>query len=51
MNITEVDSMILLAASNLVTMRPPGQGLKQEALVKATIDIYKALKEELENEK
>ena len=48
MTITDVESIILLAASNLVTMRAPGQGLKQEQLVEATIKIYKMLKEELE---
>ena len=48
MTITDVESRILLAASNLVTMRPPGQGSKQEKLVEATINIYKMLKEELE---
>ena len=48
MTITDVESRILLAASNLVTMRAPGQGSKQEQLVEATINIYKMLKEELE---
>lgn len=47
MNITDSESVILLAASNLVTMRPPGQGLKQKDMVEATVKIYKMLKEEL----
>ncbi len=47
MNISDIDSRILLAASNIVTLRPPGQGVKQKDLVKATIQIYKELKEEL----
>ena len=48
MTITDVESRILLAASNLVAMRAPGQGSKQEQLVEATINIQKMLKEELE---
>ena len=47
MNMTDVDSRILLAASILVTMRSPGQGLKQKDIVEATVKIYKMLKEEL----
>jgi len=47
MNITDADSIVLLAASNLVAMREPGQGLKKEDLVKATVAIYKMLKEEI----
>lgn len=47
MSIIDSESVILLAASNLVTMRAPGQGLKQKALVEATVKIYKMLKEEL----
>ena len=47
MNNSDSDSIILLAASNLVTMRPPSQGLKKEDLVEATVNIYKMLKEEL----
>ena len=50
MNITESESIILLAASNLVTMRPPGQGSKQKDLVEATVKMYKMLKEELQKE-
>jgi|APSaa5957512622_1039677.scaffolds.fasta_scaffold38662_5 hypothetical protein len=50
MNIKESDSIILLAASNLVTMRVPGQGVSQKAVVKATIEIFKRLKEELSKE-
>lgn len=50
MNITDSDSIVLLAASNLVTMRPPGQGVSQEAVVKATMEIFKRLKEELGKE-
>ena len=48
MNRTDSESIILLGASNLVTMRPPGQGLKQKDLVEATVKIYKMLKDELE---
>jgi len=51
MNISDVDSRILLAASNIITLRPPGQGVKQEDLVKATIQIYQKLKEELKKAK
>ncbi|MFC1811742.1 hypothetical protein ACFL03_03530 [Thermodesulfobacteriota bacterium] len=51
MNITDSESVILLAASNLVTMRAPGQGLKQKDLVEATVEIYKMLIEELANMK
>jgi hypothetical protein len=47
MNITDSESIILLAASNLVTMRAPGQGVKQKDLVEATMKIYKMLKDEL----
>ena len=47
MDIKDSDSIIMLAASNLVTMRPPSQGLKKEDLVKATVEIYKMLKDEL----
>jgi len=47
MNIIDSESVILLAASNLVTMRAPGQGLKQKELVEATVKIYKMLKDEL----
>ena len=47
MNILDSESVILLAASNLVTMRAPGQGMKQKDLVEATVKIYKMLKEEL----
>jgi len=47
MSITDSESVILLAASNLVTMRAPGQGTKQKDLVEATVKIYKMLKEEL----
>lgn len=47
MNITDSEAVILLAASNLVTMRAPGQGLKQKELVEATVKIYKMFKEEL----
>ena len=47
MTITDVESRILLAATNLVSMRAPGQGVKKEQLVEATIDMYKILKEEL----
>ena len=46
MDIKDSDSIILLAASNLVTMRPPSQGLKKEDLVKSTIEVYKMLKDE-----
>ena len=47
MNISDSDSIILLTASNLVAMRPPSQGVKKEDLVKATVEIYKMLKEEI----
>ncbi len=47
MNLTDSESLILLAASNLVTMRAPGQGMKQKDLVEATVKLYKMLKEEL----
>jgi len=47
MNITDSESVILLAASNLATMRAPGQGMKQKDLVEATVKLYKMLKEEL----
>jgi len=47
MSISDVESRILLAASNIVALRPPGQGVKKDDLVKATIQIYKDLKEEL----
>ncbi|MCF8079086.1 MAG: hypothetical protein K9K88_07380 [Desulfobacterales bacterium] len=47
MDISNSESILLLAASNLVTMRAPGQGMKQKDLVKATVEIYKMLKEEL----
>ena len=47
MNLTDSESIIFLAASNLVTLRAPGQGVKQKNLVEATVKIYKMLKEEL----
>ena len=50
MDVKDSDSIILLAASNLVAMRPPNQGVKREDLVKATIEIYKMLKEEMKKE-
>jgi hypothetical protein len=48
MNLTDSEAIILLAASNLATMRPPGQGTKQKDLVEATVKIYNMLKEEVE---
>ncbi|MCK5682574.1 hypothetical protein KAJ27_00575 [bacterium] len=48
MSISDIDSRILIAASNIVALRPPGQGVKRPDLVKATIQIYHELKEELE---
>ena len=47
MSITDADSIVLLAASNLVTLRAPGQGVKEEDLVKATVVIYSMLKKEI----
>ncbi|MBW2655328.1 MAG: hypothetical protein JRC91_10455 [Deltaproteobacteria bacterium] len=47
MNLTDSESIILLAASNLATMRAPGQGMKQKDVVEATVKLYKMLKEEL----
>lgn len=49
MDIKDSDSIILLTASNLVAMRPPNQGVNKEDLVKATVEIYKMLKAELNN--
>ena len=48
MKLTESESIILLAASNLVAMRSPGQGIKHKDLVESTVKIYKMLNEELE---
>lgn len=47
MDIKDSDSIILLTASNLVALRPPSQGIKKEDLVKATVEVYKMLKNEL----